>query len=95
MGEGELMGSEPWFRYSSRTAIRHKRFGRLKTPKQRETVTFGARTFSHEVRVKRDESQSETDVAVFGSLEGSVATGKTARKLGIFQPYEGHLIASH
>lgn len=45
--------------------------------------------------MKRDESQSETDFEVFGSLWGSVAAGKTARKLGIFRPLEAHLIDSH
>ncbi len=32
---------------------------------------------------------------VFGSLWGSGATGKTARKLGVFWPRETHLIDSH
>lgn len=85
---------EPWFLYSSRTVIRHKRFGRLENPKPRKTLTFCGRTFSKEVRVKRDESRSETDFVVFGSLWGSVATGKTARKLGIFWAREAHLVDS-
>ena len=58
-------------------------------------VVSGDRTVAAEVRVKRDESRSETDFEVFGSLWGSVATGKTAWKLGIFWPREAHLIDLH
>jgi len=56
---------------------------------------FLIRTFFAEVRVKRDKSRSETDFGVFGSLYGSVAIAKTARKLGIFWPQKTHLIDSH
>ena len=76
------------------SAIRHKRFGRGEARKPWKSVTFGDRTFSDEVRVKRDKSPSETDFGIFSSLRGSVATGKTSRKLGIFAPSKGHLIDS-
>lgn len=46
------------------------------------------------VYVKRDKSRSETEFTGSGSLWGSVAIGKTARKLGIFWPLEAHLIDS-
>ena len=44
--------------------------------------------------MKRDESQSETDFVVFGSLWGSGATGKTGQKLGILCHQKAHLIGS-
>jgi Fe2+ transport system protein FeoA len=40
--------------------------------------------------VKRDKSQSETDIGRFGSLPGSVGTSETARKLGVIGPTAGH-----
>jgi len=40
--------------------------------------------------VKRDKSQSETDIGRFGSLSGSVGTSETARKLGVIGPTAGH-----
>jgi len=49
-------------------------------------MTFQIRTFSNEVRVKRDERPTETGFGRIGSLWGSGANGKTARKLGIFSP---------
>lgn len=79
----------------STAEIGHKRFGRCAAKKPQKSVTFGDRTFWAEVRVKRDKSRSETDFGVLGSLWGSVAIGKTARKLGIFWPREAHLIDSH
>lgn len=54
--------------------------------KKLENFGFFNRTFSEEVRVKRDESRSETDFGGSGSLRGSIAISKTARKLGIFCP---------
>jgi len=58
-------------------------------------MVFSNRTFSNEVRVKRDKSRSETDFAVLASLRGSVGNSKTPQKLGIFWPREAHLIDSH
>lgn len=75
--------------------IRHKRFGGKKARKPWICVISGDRTFFGEVRAKRDKSQSETDFGVSVSLWGSIATGKTARKLGIFWRLEAHLIDSH
>jgi len=76
----------------SPTEFGHKKFGCSFVKKPWKSFNFGDRTFSDEVRVKRDKSQSETDFGVFGSLWGSLAIGKTARKLGIFWPHEAHLI---
>lgn len=58
-------------------------------------MPFPNRTFSDEVRVKRDESRSETDFVISDSLRGSGGVAKTPRKLGIFWPREAHLIDSH
>ncbi len=62
--------------------------------KRMESIAFFDRTFSDEVRAKRDKSQSETDFGRPGSLWGSVAISKMARKLGIFWPREAHLMDS-
>jgi len=43
-------------------------------------VISGDRTFSAEVRVKRDESPLETNFGDLGSLWGSAAFSETARK---------------
>jgi hypothetical protein len=82
---------------SSRSPARigHKKFGIGEARKPWIYVVSGDRTVAAEVRVKRDGSRSETDFEVFGSLWGSVATGKTAWKLGIFWPREAHLIDLH
>ena len=64
---------------------------RDKTLKKRRNVD---RTFSGEVRVKRDELGSETNFGHCGSLRGTVGISRTARKLGNFSWLKRHVAVS-
>jgi len=74
--------------------VRQKRRGEVEEVNSWKSAVFLIRTFLSVVRVKRDKSRLETNLGSPSSLWGSVATGKSARKLGILWPSEAYLIGS-